>query len=142
MTAPDDMARFLDTKYDTNVLRKEIENPESKFFFLLVNSAVAGYLKVNVGSAQTEHIARDALELERIYLDAPYQHQGLGNLLYDKAESIARAKYKSAMWLGVYEHNIPAQHFYRKKGFKRISQHIYQVGDDPQIDYLLIKYLN
>ena len=45
------------------------------------------------------------------------------------------------MWLGVYEKNINAQHFYKRHGFKRVGQHVFQVGDDPQIDWLLLKKL-
>ena len=45
------------------------------------------------------------------------------------------------MWLGVYAKNLVAQKFYAKDGFERVSQHVFQVGDDAQIDYLLAKEL-
>ena len=37
------------------------------------------------------------------------------------------------------EKNINAQHFYKRHGFKRVGQHVFQVGDDLQIDWLLLK---
>lgn len=67
-TAPYDMAHFLDEDYATDVLISEIENPNSRFFFLLVGDKIAGYLKVNAGDAQKEHLKENALELQRIYL--------------------------------------------------------------------------
>ncbi|MFY8036361.1 MAG: GNAT family N-acetyltransferase [Cyclobacteriaceae bacterium] len=41
------------------------------------------------------------------------------------------------MWLGVWERNFKAQKFYEKQGFTRFSEHVFQMGDDPQTDWLL-----
>lgn len=140
-TAAEDMKRFLAEDYATDKLLREIANPNSRFFFLMVEGHVAGYLKVNVGSAQTESLRDDAFELERIYLRRRYQHQGLGLVLLKLAEKLARQGHYDWIWLGVYEHNLNAQRFYKKDGFKRVGQHVFQVGGDPQTDYLLLKKL-
>jgi ribosomal protein S18 acetylase RimI-like enzyme len=140
-TAPADMQKFLDEDYATDKLLAEINNPDSRFFFLIKDDEVAGYLKINVGAAQTEHLKENALEVERIYLLPKFQHQGLGNVLFDYALAIAEKEGKDYVWLGVYEHNVNAQHFYKRHGFKKVSQHVYQVGSDPQVDWLLLKKL-
>ena len=140
-TAPNDMVRFLEEDYETVKLVKEIENPNSRFYFLMVQNEIAGYLKINVGDAQTEHLRENALEVERIYLRTNFQHRGLGNVLFDFAEKTAREEGKDYMWLGVYEKNVPAQHFYKRHGFSKVSQHTFQVGSDPQTDWLLVKKL-
>ena len=85
-TAPNDMALFLEEDYETVKLVKEIENPNSRFYFLMVQNEIAGYLKINVGDAQTEHLRENALEVERIYLRSSFQHRGLGYVLLDLAE--------------------------------------------------------
>jgi ribosomal protein S18 acetylase RimI-like enzyme len=140
-TKPADMQKFLDEDYATDKLLDEINNPDSRFFFLIKVGEVAGYLKINEGAAQTEHLQENALEVERIYLLPQFQHQGLGNVLFDYALNIAKKEGKAYVWLGVYEHNINAQHFYKRHGFHKVSQHVYQVGSDPQIDWLLLKKL-
>lgn len=140
-TAPNDMVRFLEEDYETVKLVKEIENPNSRFYFLMVQNEIAGYLKINVGDAQKEHLRENALEVERIYLRSSFQHRGLGNVLLDFAEKTAREEGKDYMWLGVYEKNVPAQHFYKRHGFSKVSQHTFQVGSDPQTDWLLVKKL-
>ncbi len=141
-TAPDDMKRFLEEDYQTEKLIREIENPNSRFYFLMVKGKIAGYLKINVGDAQTEQLRDNALEVERIYLRTNFQHRGLGNVLFDFAEKTAREEGKDYMWLGVYEKNIPAQYFYKRHGFEKVSQHTFQVGSDPQTDWLLVKKLS
>ena len=122
-------------------LKQELNNASSKFFFLQVGPEIAGYLTVNQASAQSENLGSDHFELERIYLRQKFQHQGLGKVLLDYALKLAREANKQIIWLGVYEKNLSAQKFYAKNGFKRFSQHTYQVGNDPQIDYLLEKKL-
>lgn len=144
------MARFLRDGYATEKLLREIANPDSRFFFLVASGRgtdgterpeVAGYLKVNVGAAQTESVKPNALEVERIYLRRSFQHRGMGRTLIAYAEQIARQEKRDWMWLGVYEHNLVAQRFYARDGFVRVGQHVFQVGDDSQTDFLLAKQL-
>ena len=135
------MSEFLDEAYKIEKLEKEINNPNSTFFFLKVKNQIAGYLKVNEKDAQTEKIVPNALEIERIYLKQSFQHQGLGLVLIKLAEEIAKKKNKNNMWLGVWEKNYQAQAFYKKDGFVRISQHTFVVGEDPQTDFILVKRL-
>lgn len=137
----ENMEKFLNKAYAEEKLRSEIENKNSNFYFLIVNNQVAGYLNVNEVDAQTEQVADNALEVERIYLKQNFQHQGLGLVLIKLAEELARKKNKANMWLGVWEKNYQAQTFYKKDGFKRVSQHTFVVGDDPQTDFILVKEL-
>ena len=44
-------------------------------------------------------------------------------------------------WLGVWEHNVKAQGFYRKYGFEKFSEHSFKVGDKVDTDWLLRKAL-
>ena len=52
------------------------------------------------------------------------------------ALDLAKEKDKKRVWLGVWEHNESAKAFYATWGFKRFSQHTFQVGSDPQTDEL------
>lgn len=142
ITAPDDMKTFLDEAYNVDELRKEFLNPDSRFYFVHVEGAVAGYLKLNVGAAQTEQMGDNTLEVQRLYLRTAYKHRGLGTALMAMAEKIARQEKRSAMWLGVWEHNVPAQGLYKKSGFEFCGDHVFQVGDDPQRDLLMMKQLH
>lgn len=135
------MDEYMDEAYKIEQLESELANPESYFYFLMVDNQVAGYLKLNVGKAQTEAMADEYLEVQRIYLRTKFQGQGLGGILIQKAEEIAQKLGKTKLWLGVWEHNYQAQKFYNKLGFKRFSQHHFMMGDDAQTDYMLEKNL-
>ena len=138
-TTPEaDMAHFLDEAYAEEKLLQQLTNSNSTFYFLRDDKQdVVAYLKVNVGDAQSEDIGEDALEVERIYVRKAFQKQGFGNVLMNAAFKEAKRLQKKEVWLGVWEHNTNALAFYRKKGFKKFSEHVFVIGKDTQIDWLM-----
>lgn len=137
-----DLQEYLVTAYSIKQLRKELENKASYFYFIYVNQTVAGYLKLNTDGAQTEMMDSDSLEIERIYIKPDFKRHGLGQQLYQKAESVARSKNKQIIWLGVWEHNQPALNFYRRLGFTQHGAHVFQLGADQQRDLIMYKQLS
>lgn len=138
---PENMQAYLNQAFDFEKLRGELLNPESSFYMLLIDDEAAGYMKLNEQGAQSEINDPESLELERIYVASTYHGRGLGALLMDKAIEIAVQGHKKYIWLGVWERNDKALKFYEKKGFYRISEHVFLMGDDPQTDYILRKDL-
>ena len=48
---------YLEEAYNLPKLTRELENPQSAFYFLQENDQTVGYIKLNWGEAQTEAIA-------------------------------------------------------------------------------------
>ncbi len=44
----------MDDSFHPDRILEELNHPESLFYMACINGAVAGYLKVNMGNAQTE----------------------------------------------------------------------------------------
>lgn len=136
-----DMEDFLAAAYNIEKLTAELNHPESSFYFALVDNDVVGYLKLNVGNAQSEAKGSDALEIERIYVYEKFQGKGVASTLMNAAFEIAREQHKKMVWLGVWEHNERAQSFYKKYGFVKTGQHDFYMGGDRQVDDILEKEL-
>lgn len=137
----EDMQNYLDEKLNPEVLSKELQNPESEFYFAEVNDEVAGYLKINSGNAQTENQESSSLEVERIYVKQAFQGMKIGQLLFDKALERASEKSVEFIWLGVWEHNQKAIKFYEKNGFEVFGKHDFVLGTDIQTDLMMRKKL-
>lgn len=137
----ENMTAYLDSAYNKEKLYEELCNPDSSFFFIYVDESLAGYLKTNEYPSQTDINDVDSLELERIYILKDFQGAGLGQDLLEHTISIATEHGKKYIWLGVWEHNERAKHFYQKNGFYRIGAHSFIVGDDVQTDYVMRKDL-
>lgn len=131
------LADYLEESFATTKLTKELNNPESNFYFAYVGNVLAGYLKINFGDAQTEIIDELAMEIERIYVLKDFQGQKVGQALFQKALDVAAETSCSNIWLGVWEKNHKALNFYRKNGFEEFDQHIFRIGDDEQTDFLM-----
>lgn len=137
----EDLKNYLEKAYNSTQLKQELANENSTFFFLLDNEEVVGYLKLNIGDAQTEDIAENALEIERIYILSNLKRKGYGTFLIEKAEQFAKQKNKKVIWLGVWEKNFSALSFYKKNGFIQISSHSFFMGEDEQIDLIMTKII-
>lgn len=137
----EDLAKFLNEEYDFDKLKAEVENPESFYYFCYFEDELAGYLKLNIGLAQTEADYPEALEIQRIYVLREYQGQKIGLAMMQHALAVAKKLKKPQVWLGVWENNFKAQAFYQKFGFEKVGSHDFVLGDDIQTDYILMKKL-
>jgi len=135
--APADMEIFLEEQHNYDLIKSELKNPESRFFFAVLDNEIAAYLKVNTGKAQTEAKLENAFELERIYVLAQYQGKRIGKMLLEYSIDLAKTENYSWVWLGVWEYNSKAIRFYEKNGFEIFDSHPFIVGTDHQTDVLM-----
>ncbi|TGD82334.1 GNAT family N-acetyltransferase [Hymenobacter wooponensis] len=137
----DNMRAYLEEGFSAAKLTAELQNPESTFYLAELNSTVIGYLKVNTGAAQTEQQSAASLEIERIYVLQAYHGKKVGQVLYEQAMQLATQAQVDFVWLGVWEQNAQAIRFYQKNGFDEFDKHVFQLGDDAQIDILMKRTL-
>jgi ribosomal protein S18 acetylase RimI-like enzyme len=133
----EDMQLYLEESFKIAKLMTELTNPNSQFYFAKFNKKVIGYLKINVGQAQTELQEDSALEIERIYVLKEFYGKSVGQILYNTAFEIAKKAKVYYIWLGVWEENSRALCFYKKNGFVEFDKHIFRVGNDLQTDIMM-----
>jgi ribosomal protein S18 acetylase RimI-like enzyme len=139
---PADMEAFASIAFTLQSFEEQLANPNSHFFFAMIDGEPAGYIKLNYRNAQTEFQHDDALEVERIYVSKEYQGQQIGKQLIDFAIQTAIDAKFSYIWLGVWEGNANAIRFYEREGFKIFSSHKFMLGSDEQTDLLMKKELS
>ena len=133
----EDMQKYLDENLSIEKLKTELENVNSEFYFGENNDEILGYLKLNFKDAQTEKLAENHFEIERIYVLKTFLGQKIGQILFDKAIEIGREKNLEYVWLGVWEENHRAIKFYEKNGFEIFGKHDFVLGKDVQTDLLM-----
>ncbi len=137
----ENMNSYLNGSLSLDKLAIELSNESSQFYFALIDDEIVGYLKLNLGQAQTEIKDGQALEIERIYVLQKYHGKKVGQLLYAKAISIAEQINANYIWLGVWEKNERAKSFYYKNGFVEFGKHLFMLGTDEQTDLMMKKTL-
>ncbi|WP_367867273.1 GNAT family N-acetyltransferase [Pedobacter sp. WC2423] len=136
-----DMKNYLEESFSDQQISSELANSDSLFFIAWEDENPIGYLKLNIGQAQTELQDNTGLEIERIYVKKIFHGKKVGQLLYDKALEIAKFQQKAYIWLGVWEQNPRAIRFYEKNGFIAFDKHIFKMGTDEQTDIMMKKSL-
>ncbi|KFI78676.1 transcription repressor [Bifidobacterium pseudolongum subsp. globosum] len=137
LNTEEDMEQYNERHFSTDELQREIDNPDSTFVVAKVDGVPAGYMKVNVGDAQTEEMLGNRMEVQRLYILRQYKRNGLGARFMHTAFDMARAQGKSVIWLGVWEHNDAAIAFYKRMGFVQFGSHDFVLGEDRQTDLLM-----
>lgn len=141
MNTPSNMKTYLEQSFNINKVSGELSNSNSLFYFLYANGELAGYLKLNEASSQTDINDMQSLEIERIYVAKEFQGEGLGNVLMNRAIDIANTGKNLYVWLGVWEKNDRAILFYKKNGFYEVGTHSFFMGEEEQTDFVMRKDL-
>ncbi|MCP4346896.1 MAG: GNAT family N-acetyltransferase [Desulfobacterales bacterium] len=141
MNSQETMDKYLQESFDKKKLSAELKNKDSMFFFLYAENELAGYLKVNDVSAQTDINDDESIEIERIYIRKAYKRKGFGKKLINHAIQLAKEMKKKYVWLGVWEKNADAISFYTKMEFYEAGRHLYRMGDELQNDLIMKKMI-
>ena len=137
LNTPSNFNWYTQKAFPVEKLLSEIRNEESYYYFVYFGDDLAGYLKLNIGAAQTEIHSDNYLEIERIYLIDTFQKKGIGRMMIDFVFQKAQELSKSKVWLGVWDNNPSAIQFYERMGFQRSGSHIFKFGDEDQVDFIM-----
>lgn len=138
LNKPENMDAYMNLAFTHEKLLSELGNENSSFYFAKNGDETIGYLKLNRKDAQTEFKGDTSMEIERIYIDKAHQGNGNGTQLINEVKKIAKSEGIKYLWLGVWEKNPDAIRFYERNGFDQFSSHEFVMGDEVQIDKLMI----
>jgi diamine N-acetyltransferase len=139
VNSPDDIQAYLEEAFTPEVIRTELQDPDSQYFIAQNQIKAIGYAKLRYRPEAEELPNPEAIELQRIYVDANYQKLKVGSLLLNHCLQTAQRQGFKLLWLGVWEHNAKALAFYQKNGFTPFGSHTFQLGKDLQTDLLYQK---
>jgi len=125
--------------YGETIQASEITNADIETFVCADSTELVGYAQLRWGIAPPCVLALRPAEIRRIYVDQQWHGRGIAQALMSQALIAAARRNADRVWLGVWEHNPRAMAFYRKFGFTKVGHHVFQLGDDPQRDWILCR---
>lgn len=134
---PENMALYLAASFSPEKQAAELAEVDSFFLIAEKGTIPVGYAMLKRGSTEACISSAHPIELVRFYVRAPWQGQWVGAALMQACLAEAARLGGDGLWLGVWERNPRAIRFYQKWGFVRVGTHIFQMGDDPQIDWVM-----
>ncbi len=139
LNKPKDMQIYIGEAFSLKQTRRELAEKDSIFFIAEIGGRMIGYAKLQEHSIEQCISDIDAIELQRLYVAHEFHGKGVAASLMNECFAEAENKNYQIMWLGVWEYNYRAQRFYEKFGFKKVGSHIFQLGTDAQIDFVMEK---
>ena len=136
---PDDMKIYMDEAFSVETISADLREEKTVYLIAELGMEAAGYAKIEFDSREDCIAGETPLELCRLYALDKFIGQGIGKSLMLRLFEIAGEKSCDIIWLGVWEFNHRAQEFYKKFGFEKCGEHIFQLGTDSQIDWVMQK---
>lgn len=135
----ENMETYIRDAFAVEKIEEELMDEKCQFFLVFKELTPVGYAKVRQSDEVKDTLKEAAIELERIYVVEEHQGKQIGVLLLQTCLDYARANDFYWIWLGVWEHNVKAQQFYKKWGFEKFEEHPFKMGTDIQTDWLMKK---
>lgn len=133
---PSELEAYLDEYYSAESIEQDFVDPAKDILVATDgNGLILGFALLTQGSSEPciEHM-EDKIELQRIYVSIAFHGRGIGSLLFDEVENLARRKGFGYLWLGVWEENFKAQKVYLKRGYEVVGKHDFALGKVVQTD--------
>lgn len=132
-----DMTLHCQTHYSAALQEQEIVDPELLTLVCADHDRLVGFAQLKRGAAPDCIDADRPAEIKRLYVNAQWHGTGVAQRLMEQCFDEARGLGAQHIWLGVWERNPRAIHFYNKCGFAEVGAHIFMVGNDAQRDVIM-----
>lgn len=133
----EDMQLYLEKAYNEELIAENLRNPQIHYALLIAEDGAAiGYVKLLLDAAHAKLTGRQ-IELEKIYVLKDRIGSGAGRMLMEYAVAYSRQHQYDVLFLGVWEENERAVHFYKKAGFAIFDTRTFQLGKTLCDDYLM-----
>ncbi|MEH6591414.1 MAG: GNAT family N-acetyltransferase [Halioglobus sp.] len=146
-TSSSDMALHCKESFSPDIQQREISDPSMVTLLAEIKSQLVGFAQIRLVSSTACVVTKHTSELYRLYVSNEWHGKGVAHKLMPEVFATAAGVKSECIWLGVWEHNSRAVSFYRKNNFEICGEHIFQLGNDPQRDLIMVaqvgeKYAN
>jgi len=140
-----DLKAYLESAYSIPSISSDIANPNITTIVAcpaLSPEIVIGFSQLTRGTSEPCLEGYEKIvELQRLYVSPDFHGGGVGRMLVESVERVAREEGFVTMWLGVWEDNFKAQKVYERIGFAKVGSHDFVMGSCVQTDWILTKRL-
>lgn len=135
--AQKDVEAFLAKNHSAEVYGKLLADPEYGVWIAeTVEGEAIGYAVAGPCSLPVPDMPPNSGELARLYLKKGSQGAGLGGRLLETALEFLEDRFDH-IYLSVYAENFGAQRLYERRGFAKIADYFYMVGDHADPEWIM-----
>ncbi len=133
---PADLAAFLAEAHVPARWAADLADPTGAAWLVEVDGQAVGYARAGRCALPHTDVTARCGELKAFYLLKPWQGGGLGGRLFAEALAWLEAAYDD-LWIGVWSENLGAQQFYARRGFSKVGEYGFPVGEIVDQEFIL-----
>lgn len=134
LLSPGQSEYMLEMMYSTEALKEQIYHKSHRYLLVKDGGEFIGYI-----SYELNYENSGKTKVQKIYVLPRYHGKGVGKLLIDEVEKIAKANSSCYLLLNMNKNNT-AVHFYKKMGFRIVAEDCIDIGQGYVMDdYILEK---
>jgi ribosomal protein S18 acetylase RimI-like enzyme len=137
--AAQDMDLHCARHYGAPRQQSELADPNVATLLAEDGSSAVGFVQLRWQPPPVAVDSHRPMEIWRFYVRRTWHGSGAARELMAEALRWAEAQRADVVWLGVWERNPRAIAFYRKAGFEARGHKLFQVGNDPQRDLVMVR---
>jgi GNAT superfamily N-acetyltransferase len=134
---PADLAQFLAEAYGLERTRADLADPRKAAWLVEADGQVVGSATAGPCALPHAEVTPECGELKRFYLLRAWQNGGLGQRLFDEVMRWLQGEGPRTVWIGVWSENDGAQRFYGRRGFEKVGEYGFRVGETVDREYIL-----
>jgi ribosomal protein S18 acetylase RimI-like enzyme len=141
-STPANVAATVDKHYGLAAQRRQLADASRINLLAEADGRLAGHAQLRVGAAAPPGVAPlPGVEIGRVYVDVDFQGRGIAQAMMAETRRLARDSGGASLWLSVWQEQPQAIRFYEKEGFRIAGTLVFEVGDDPKDDWLMLQAL-
>ena len=133
-----DLDRYCATSFGPEIQQQEILDPNCVTLLAEIEDQPVAFAQVLLHSPKACLPVDRSSELRRLYVSQEWHGRGVARDVMTHVMATVTDAGAGHIWLGVWEHNPRAIAFYRKYGFEVVGEHVFQFGNDPQRDLVMM----
>ena len=133
---PQDLADFLEASHTTALYETYARDPNLHLRVATRDGVIVGYSKTGAVDLHVDDAAR-CIELHRLYVDVSVKGAGVAKKLMDDLLAWTREQGAEALYLGVWESNARAIALYESRGFEKVGNYKFKVGDTMDDEFIM-----
>jgi diamine N-acetyltransferase len=133
-----DLDHFLAESHSEAYYREKLGDPRYALWVVEgADGALIGYAQAGPCDLPHPEVTDRCGELKRIYFRKGHQGGGLGGRLMQMVFDWLESQGRSRIWIGVWSENHGAQRFYAARGFEKVGEYEFPVGETRDHEFIL-----
>jgi ribosomal protein S18 acetylase RimI-like enzyme len=141
-STPENIAATIAKHYGVEAQQRQLADRMRLNLVMEHAGVLAGHAQLHFGHDTPAPVRPlPSAEIARFYIDTEFHGRGLAQSMMAEVRRLASARGARSLWLSVWQEQPQAIRFYEKEGFRIAGRLVFEVGDDPKDDWLMVSPL-